>query len=580
MKSKILIILLLVFFNFLLSYDREQASRYAHRYTILTEGDSLGYNPDSLLWYNVNPFIYTLERQNNAPAHLAGYYDRADCSHFVSQCLQAGGIAMYESGYNNFPYLGAINCKNLHLFSEHFADSLGMTFHSNFWLEEVIEPVFENNHFTDNNYDAFFFVPKEVELMQFHFAEFNTDPFPFPYDEVTIGDFPFWNPPLVYMANQGEFWTDNLVRYAWQQYVPEVHIEYHPYLPLYFGFEMDSLKWQAELEPDTDYEEGDFQIFCNLRTDNIDINNNFAIFYNNDYNNVGRTVRYRHAAVCRSGSGNNARVSAHNFDRNDSLWCYAYCPANAVYDSLKLNCITFYHVNVAGSTPNLLSYNEWGTKSIITTVHSDSTTDKDRFEVGEPVYIKYAFRNNGSIMIPDRFKVRVEYGENHTLIDSVLHNGIFIADVLIDTLVFGMPELDSLTITIKLDAGINADNGTDWEAAWNDQNWLETFEADNNFSKTIYLYTGLQTPTNPQIELNPESGTIDFQWDGNNRSTYKVYSSITPYDGFAEDLTGTYSGTSWTAPQPTENRFYYVVETDGRNERKSKSVKILKTRKK
>ena len=139
-----------------------------------------------------------------------------------------------------------------------------------------------------------------------------------------------------------------------------------------------------------------------------------------------------------------------------------------------------------------------------------------------------------------------------------------------------MPEIDSLTITVTLDAGTNEDYGVDWERTWSEQTWNENFETDNIISKTIYLDTGLQPPTNIEIELNPENGTIDLQWDGNNRSTYKVYSSTNPYDGFEEDLTGTYNGNSWSAPLPKENRFYYVVETDERQSRKSKNFYFKK----
>ena len=143
MRTKIIFILLLASFIFLSAYEREQVSRYAHRYTRLTEGDSLGYNPDSLLWHNVNPFIYNLERQNNAPATLAGYIDEADCSHFVSQCLQAGGIPIYEGDHNDLPYLGAINCKNLHLialdiFPVTREDWYHTTFRESLWIDEIV----------------------------------------------------------------------------------------------------------------------------------------------------------------------------------------------------------------------------------------------------------------------------------------------------------------------------------------------------------------------------------------------------------------------------------------------------------
>ena len=42
-------------------------------------------------------------------------------------------------------------------------------------------------------------------------------------------------------------------------------------------------------------------------------------------------------------------------------------------------------------------------------------------------------------------------------------------------------------------------------------------------------------------------------------TSYKVYSSANPYSGFTEDMTGSYEGTTWTAPISTEKRFYYVT---------------------
>ena len=153
MKTRIVFILLITSFLFLSAYNRDQVSRYAHRYTRLTEGKDYAVNipPDSM-FFNVNPFIISLEGGS-------GYHPDADCAHFVSQCLQAGGIPMYENNYSdNVNYLGCVGCKGLNNFSDNFADSLGMTFHDDFWLTEVIDPVFENEHFTTTNYDMFFYV--------------------------------------------------------------------------------------------------------------------------------------------------------------------------------------------------------------------------------------------------------------------------------------------------------------------------------------------------------------------------------------------------------------------------------------
>lgn len=181
-------------------------------------------------------------------------------------------------------------------------------------------------------------------------------------------------------------------------------------------------------------------------------------------------------------------------------------------------------------------------------------------------------------MIPDRFQVRVEFDNTGTLIDSILYDGIFADSIEVQNIepYFNMPDVDSLIINVVLDAGTNEDYGIDWERTWSEQAWHENYDSDNIISKTIYLNTGLQPPTNIEIDLNPGSGTINLQWDGSNRTTYKVYSSTNPYNGFEEDLSGTYNGNSWSASLPNENRFYYVVETDGRGYTRSKQVHYRK----
>ena len=585
MKTKIIFLLLLASFIFLSAYEREQVSRYAHRYTRLTEGFDYGYSPDSL-WWNVNPFIYDLEVSKGANAYTeAGYYDGADCAHFVSQNLQTGGIPMYENGYYDNPhFLGYINCKNLHNFAvDHLnrrEDNFFMTFQNNFWMDEIIDPVIESEH----PYPPYSFFYDGIDLScDVYFAKFR-----FPAIGTSYEDLVKFNigPTTVYQVSG--FYTDHWSTLVFNEsgglYNPIDYMgitlqDQWPNNGGGYGFSMDRIKWQAHYEPQPGYTNGDFQIFCNYRTDSLYFDNDYEIFYENTYNDTGRTIRYRHATICRSGSGNTARVSAHNLDRCDSLWSYAYCEDNAVYDSLSFNSITHYQLNDGtGELPNLCAYNNWETKSIITTSDPDSTTNIDYFEAGEPVYIKYAFQNNGSVMIPDRFKVKIEYQNARTVFDSVLYNGIFADSLIIESLddPLIMPEIDSLTINVILDAGQNQDFGGDWEATWNDQNWQEDFESDNIISKTIYLDTGLQPPSNLQLNLNPSNDTINLQWDGNDRSIYRVYSSSNPYNGFEEDLTGTYSINSWSAPLPTENRFYYVVETDERYGRKSNTLHLKK----
>jgi len=44
-----------------------------------------------------------------------------------------------------------------------------------------------------------------------------------------------------------------------------------------------------------------------------------------------------------------------------------------------------------------------------------------------------------------------------------------------------------------------------------------------------------------------------------NATSYRVYSSVDPYDGFTLDESGVFIGTQWTAPQPEANTFYYIT---------------------
>lgn len=75
-------------------------------------------------------------------------------------------------------------------------------------------------------------------------------------------------------------------------------------------------------------------------------------------------------------------------------------------------------------------------------------------------------------------------------------------------------------------------------------------------------------PLDVMISINTDS--VYITWSATrNRNTYKVYSSSNPYDGFEEDLSGTFDGNSWTAPFPSgdDKKFYYVTSSDEREQR-------------
>ncbi|MCK4654629.1 MAG: hypothetical protein KAU01_09285 [Candidatus Cloacimonetes bacterium] len=67
----------------------------------------------------------------------------------------------------------------------------------------------------------------------------------------------------------------------------------------------------------------------------------------------------------------------------------------------------------------------------------------------------------------------------------------------------------------------------------------------------------LTPPENVIISYDFDS--IIISWDPVTIATsYKVYSSDSPYNGFEEDTTGTFNGTSWSASVAGNKKFYYV----------------------
>ena len=72
---------------------------------------------------------------------------------------------------------------------------------------------------------------------------------------------------------------------------------------------------------------------------------------------------------------------------------------------------------------------------------------------------------------------------------------------------------------------------------------------------------GLESPENVIISIAAD--LIHIEWDevlGAN--SYKVNSSSNPYSEFTEDTSGTFDGTSWTAPVSNEKKFYFITAED------------------
>ena len=79
----------------------------------------------------------------------------------------------------------------------------------------------------------------------------------------------------------------------------------------------------------------------------------------------------------------------------------------------------------------------------------------------------------------------------------------------------------------------------------------------------IYLpYTFCDYPIPVPVinAINVTDGLVELSWDAALcLQEYRVYSALTPSGPFSPDNSGTFSGTSWTAPLPPANRFYYIV---------------------
>ncbi len=72
-----------------------------------------------------------------------------------------------------------------------------------------------------------------------------------------------------------------------------------------------------------------------------------------------------------------------------------------------------------------------------------------------------------------------------------------------------------------------------------------------------FYFTGLGVPAN--LVISVAESTLTITWlPVDSASSYKVYSCGTPDGNFTVDTSGTINGTSWTAPMPRGDRYYYV----------------------
>jgi len=90
----------------------------------------------------------------------------------------------------------------------------------------------------------------------------------------------------------------------------------------------------------------------------------------------------------------------------------------------------------------------------------------------------------------------------------------------------------------------------------------DTFAARENSNEQyipIQLTIEYHQLAAPIVTISTENSNITLNWEAVTGATsYKVYSSDDPYDGFTEDLTGTFAGESWSAPATNIKKFYFV----------------------
>ena len=74
------------------------------------------------------------------------------------------------------------------------------------------------------------------------------------------------------------------------------------------------------------------------------------------------------------------------------------------------------------------------------------------------------------------------------------------------------------------------------------------------------FYQFTVTDSMSPLTISYDGTAVRLDWGAVPGATfYRVYSSDEPHSGFLEDTSGTFLGTTWTAPIPAEQRYYYVT---------------------
>ncbi len=127
-----------------------------------------------------------------------------------------------------------------------------------------------------------------------------------------------------------------------------------------------------------------------------------------------------------------------------------------------------------------------------------------------------------------------------------------------------MSEMQNIaTFTDTLSSGLTSA----WDFAYNTNNdtlnnsvWHIDPAINNGYPILSWQYdvSALDIPVNTEVSINANDVLITWEPVAFAQS-YKVYSSDQENAGFTEDTTGTFSGTSWTAPVNSSKKFYYVT---------------------
>jgi hypothetical protein len=407
----------------------DQMDRYAEKYAGRSNGATSG-----IQWDNMSKFIYDVE--DNLGASYPGYIDGADCAHFVSQCLEAGGICVSEDQlggtYNYMDFF--INTDPMYDYFTNQNCSLGYI--QSWWSTESIWPYIESSHpYSNNTYDWIpFYCPAGAYETKFHFVRFETE---YDYDWLSITDD---NYITSYSGDYGfDFWEGPF-------YGTYLDIEFESdYSNTDWGYQIDQYEWRTDQAVVDYFDPGDVMILGS------------------------QSNPQNHATIC---TATGPYFSAHNSDRHDKLYSYWYPNSKQRAEFYDMSILLTEEPNLCWDNYFLLE------EPIIVT---DNPADLSQhhysdFEYGETVYIYYSFTNDGWIMIPDNFKVTIYVNDiqiaTHQY-DGMLANDIYVSYTYQNDDVTFLWENADATIRIELDSG----SGTNYLL---EQNWDEESESDNS----------------------------------------------------------------------------------------------------